>query len=178
MPSKDSNRPCRFFRSDVVIDINPRPSGGQPIRRKDDSSSTSSSIDSHDIITGFFRTLGWIALIAVMVFPMTGVFFLPWLLLNKKAQYATCGLFFAADFISLITLSLKPFLGRKNILAILNLLGRLLSFITYITLVVFACRNETKEQNDYGFCWFLLSGISQFIHFILLLCTFTNVFVI
>jgi hypothetical protein len=113
-----------------------------------------------------------------MILPMTGVFFLPWLLLNQKAQFAICGCFLAGEAIALITLSLRPCLGKNNILAFLNCLGRLLSFITYITLVVFACRNETKEQNDYGFCWFLLSGISQFIHFILLLCTFTNVFVI
>jgi hypothetical protein len=167
MPSKDSNRPCRFLRSDVAIDVNPRPSGGQSIRRKDDSSSTSFSIDSHDIVTGFFRTLGWIALIAVMLFPMTGVFFLPWLLLNKKAHYAICGCFFAGEVISLISLSLRAFLGKKNILAILYCLGRLLSIITYIAFVVYAIRHtpyETKEQNDYSNGWFVLAFFSQIVY--------------
>jgi hypothetical protein len=174
MPSKDLNRPCRFLSYDVAIDVNPRPSGGQSIRRKDDSSSTFSSIDSHDVVTGFFCTVVCIAVIAVMLFSMTGVFFLPWLVFNQKAQFAICGCYLAGEVISLITLSLRPCLGKNNILAFLNCLGRLLSFITYIALVVFAFRDETKEQNDYGCWWFVSSFISQIIYLMLLIASFTN----
>ena len=136
--------PRPVLQPDVIIDVdtttvNSRPFGGQATNQIDDPSSASSSFEFPSFWYIMYLIIGFIGVVIIfglMIFPMTGVFFISWLAPSKAAHYTMCGFFFAGELISLLG---TTGLGKKDscIFPTLFILGRLLSFITIIAISVY-----------------------------------------
>jgi hypothetical protein len=148
---------------DVLIDvgsvmINSRPGQSTHHRR------ATSSIESIDIIRGFFGLIFSIAVIGLMIFLMVGVFFLPWLV---DAHYVLIGFFVVGEVLSILTIILRSFLGQHKVLAILYCLGRLLSFCSFVSIMTYI----TAPKGSFASSWIVPGVFSQII-FLLFFGTF------
>jgi hypothetical protein len=156
-----------MINSSRPIDVNPtminsRP--GQSTHHTDDSRRATSSIESIDIICGFFGLIFSIAVIGLMIFPMVGVFFLPWLV---DAHYVLIGFFVVGEVLSILTIILRSFLGQHKVLAILYCLGRLLSFCSFVSIMTYI----TAPKGSFASSWIVPGVFSQII-FLLFFGTF------
>jgi hypothetical protein len=143
--------PRPVLQRDVVIEVsttmnNSRPVGDNP---------------TNYTIRDFMILIGCVGLFAVMIFPMTSVFFLPWLLLTESAHYAICGCFVVGELLSIICFTLRLILGKKDILADLYRIVRLISII-FCIIILAHIEIPTGSFSEY---WLYSNIISQFTFF-------------
>ncbi len=128
---------------------------------EDDSSSSTSSENNRffDTIKLILRSIGGVIFIAILIailglliFPMIGVFFLPWTTSSVDAHHAKCGFFFIGGLTSLISLALTWAESDENKLKIVKAayaLGTLISVITF-----FMIATTLTKHNQFSNIWF------------------------
>jgi hypothetical protein len=162
--------PRPVLQPNVIVDVdtttvNSRPFGGQATHQIDDPSSASSSFECPsfcDIIDFITRFISVVIIFGLMIFPMMGVFFIPWLAPSKAAHYTMCGFFFAGELISLLGLD-------GGIFANLFILGRPLSFITFLVINLFIFYS-LNSFSYFSLIWRVIGLISQIFYFYASVC--------
>jgi hypothetical protein len=145
--------PRPVLQRDVIIEVSTTMTNSRPV----DDNPTNFTI--WDILI----LIGCVGLFAVVIFPMTGVFFLPWPLPTESVHYAICGCFFVGELLSVICFTLRLILGKKEILDLLYWIGRLISFFCWITILA----KIESTKGSFSESWSICSSISQFTLFLL-----------